>query len=59
MPVKPAIEVLMAGGYTGKYCIVDLGSNKIEVIEPGEAFYKKYLAGYGRSIMSIIIIFEK
>ncbi|MFO7665852.1 MAG: aldehyde ferredoxin oxidoreductase family protein [Desulfobacterales bacterium] len=47
MPVGPAIEVLMAGGFTGKYCIVDLGSGQIDTVEPGEAFYKKYLAGYG------------
>lgn len=40
-------EVIMAGGFTGKYCVVDLGSGKVETVEPGEAFYKKYLAGYG------------
>lgn len=37
----------MAGGYMGKYCIVDLGSGKTEVVEPGDQFYKKYLSGYG------------
>lgn len=37
----------MAGGFAGKYCVVDLGSGKIEAVEPGEAFYKKYLGGYG------------
>jgi aldehyde:ferredoxin oxidoreductase len=37
----------MAGGYTGKYCIIDLGSQAVETVEPGEAFYRKYLSGYG------------
>ena len=37
----------MAGGYTGKYCIVDLGSQAVEIVEPGDAFYRKYLSGYG------------
>lgn len=37
----------MPGGFTGKYCIVDLTKGTTEVIEPGEEFYKKYLSGYG------------
>ncbi len=37
----------MAGGYTGKYCIIDLESQKVETVEPGDAFYRKYLSGYG------------
>ena len=37
----------MAGGYTGKYCIVDLSSGRTEIIEPGDEFYRKYLSGYG------------
>jgi aldehyde:ferredoxin oxidoreductase len=37
----------MAGGYTGKYCIVDLSRATTEVVEPDEAFYRKYLGGYG------------
>jgi aldehyde:ferredoxin oxidoreductase len=37
----------MSGGYTGKYAVVDLTTAKSEVFEPGEAFYKKYLSGYG------------
>ena len=37
----------MAGGYTGKYCIVDLSNQTTEVVEPDEAFYQKFLAGYG------------
>ena len=37
----------MAGGYTGKYCIVDLNSGNTEIIEPGDEFYRKYLGGYG------------
>ena len=37
----------MTGGYTGKYCIIDLGSRSVEVVEPGDAFYRKYLSGYG------------
>jgi aldehyde:ferredoxin oxidoreductase len=41
------MEVDMAGGYTGKYCIVDLSSGTTEVVEPGDAFYRKFLAGYG------------
>ncbi|MDX2448680.1 MAG: aldehyde ferredoxin oxidoreductase family protein [Desulfobacterales bacterium] len=37
----------MAGGYMGKYCIIDLGSQAVETIEPGDDFYRKYLSGYG------------
>ena len=37
----------MAGGYTGKYCIVDLSNNTSEVVEPDETFYQKFLGGYG------------
>ena len=37
----------MAGGYTGKYCIVDLSSRTVEVVAPDEAFYRKFLGGYG------------
>jgi len=37
----------MAGGYTGRYCIVNLTEGKSEVFEPGEEFYQKFLAGYG------------
>ncbi len=37
----------MAGGYMGKYCIVDLSRAATEVVEPDEAFYRKYLSGYG------------
>jgi len=37
----------MLNGVTGKYCIIDLSSGQTEVVEPGEAFYKKYLSGYG------------
>jgi aldehyde:ferredoxin oxidoreductase len=37
----------MDGGYRGKYCIVDLGSGKTEVVEPGDRFYQKYLSGHG------------
>ena len=37
----------MAGGYTGKYCIVDLGTGKTEIVEPDDGFYRKYLSGYG------------
>ena len=35
----------MAGGYTGKYCIVDLSNQTTEVVAPDEAFYQKFLAG--------------
>ena len=37
----------MAGGYTGKYCIIDLSSKTIEEVEPDDAFYRKFLGGYG------------
>jgi aldehyde:ferredoxin oxidoreductase len=37
----------MAGGYTGKYAIVDLTNSTTEVVEPEEAFYQKFLSGYG------------
>ena len=37
----------MAGAYTGKYCIVDLSNGNTEIVEPGDAFYRKYLSGYG------------
>jgi aldehyde:ferredoxin oxidoreductase len=37
----------MAGGYMGKYCIVNLSNGTTEVVEPDEAFYQKYLSGYG------------
>lgn len=37
----------MSNGFTGKYCIVNLTTKAIEVVEPGDAFYQKYLSGYG------------
>ena len=37
----------MAGGYTGKYCIIDLSSKTTEVVEPNDGFYRKFLGGYG------------
>lgn len=37
----------MAGGYTGKYAIIDLDTGSTEVITPGEDFYRAYLGGYG------------
>ncbi|MBW2365578.1 MAG: hypothetical protein JRF25_11065 [Deltaproteobacteria bacterium] len=37
----------MAGGYMGKYCIINLSNGKTEVVEPDDAFYQKYLSGYG------------
>jgi len=37
----------MAGGYAGKYCIVNLSDATTEVVTPDEAFYQKYLSGYG------------
>ena len=40
-------EQIMAGGYVGKYCIIDLTTQKTEVVKPGDEFYQKYLAGYG------------
>ncbi len=37
----------MAGGYTGKYLIVNLTDGSSKEIKPDETFYKKYLSGYG------------
>ena len=37
----------MLNGVTGKYCIVDLSTGETEIVAPGEAFYRKYLSGYG------------
>ena len=37
----------MLNGVMGKYCMIDLSTGKTEIVEPGEAFYKKYLSGYG------------
>ncbi len=37
----------MPGGYTGKYCIVDLSSGTTEIVQPEAEFYRKYLGGYG------------
>ena len=37
----------MAGAYMGKYCIIDLNTGQTEAVEPGDAFYQKYLSGYG------------
>ncbi|MBU2511133.1 aldehyde ferredoxin oxidoreductase family protein [bacterium] len=37
----------MAGGFMGKYCVIDLTKQKTEVVELEEDFYKKYLSGYG------------
>ncbi len=42
-----ALEVHMTSGVTGQYCIVDLSSQTIEVVAPGDDFYRKYLSGYG------------
>jgi len=37
----------MAGGVVGRYCVIDLSSQNIEIVEPGESFYQKYMTGYG------------
>jgi aldehyde:ferredoxin oxidoreductase len=37
----------MGGGFVGKYCIVNLSTRKTETVKLNEAFYKKYLSGYG------------
>ena len=37
----------MAGGFMGKYCVIDLTKQKTEVVTLEEDFYKKYLSGYG------------
>jgi len=37
----------MAGGYMGKYCVIDLAKKKTEVVELEDEFYRKYLGGYG------------
>jgi aldehyde:ferredoxin oxidoreductase len=44
----------MAGGFTGKYCVVDLSNGTTEVVRPGEAFYVKYLSGYGLGVAAIL-----
>ncbi|MCG8338404.1 MAG: aldehyde ferredoxin oxidoreductase family protein [Proteobacteria bacterium] len=46
----------MAGGFMGKYCVIDLTKQKAETIELEEDFYKKYLSGYG---LGAAIITEK
>lgn len=38
----------MAGGYTGKYCIVDSSTGKTEIVKPEDGIYRKYLSGDGR-----------
>jgi aldehyde:ferredoxin oxidoreductase len=37
----------MAGGFVGRYAVVDLSRGQSEIVAPGEAFYRKYLSGYG------------
>jgi aldehyde:ferredoxin oxidoreductase len=37
----------MPGGFIGKYGVVDLTKGSTEAFELKEAFYKKYLSGYG------------
>ncbi len=37
----------MPGGYTGKYCVVNLTDGTTETVEPPDEFYRKYLSGYG------------
>jgi len=37
----------MAGGYMGRYCVIDLTFQTIETVEPDDGFYQKYLSGYG------------
>ncbi|MEW6440042.1 MAG: aldehyde ferredoxin oxidoreductase family protein [bacterium] len=34
-------------GFMGKYLVVHLGDGSTEKIEPGDAFYRQYLGGYG------------
>ena len=37
----------MTGGAAGKYAIIDLSSGNVEEVTPDDAFYRKYLTGYG------------
>jgi aldehyde:ferredoxin oxidoreductase len=37
----------MAGGYIGKYAIVDLSSGSTETVGLSDGFYKKFIGGYG------------
>jgi aldehyde:ferredoxin oxidoreductase len=37
----------MAGGYVGKYCVINLSDQSTKEVELGDDFYRKYLAGYG------------
>jgi aldehyde:ferredoxin oxidoreductase len=46
----------MAGGYMGKYLVVNLSDGTTESVELSEDFYKKYLTGYG---MGAAIIAER
>jgi aldehyde:ferredoxin oxidoreductase len=41
------VEVKDMNGYTGKILRVDLSSGRIEVEEPPESFYRRYLGGNG------------
>lgn len=40
-------EMTMPGGFIGRYCVIDLTKASTEVFQLQEAFYKKYLCGYG------------
>ncbi len=37
----------MISGYMGKLLWVDLSSGKIQVEQPDDEFYRKYIGGYG------------
>ncbi|MDQ1336256.1 MAG: aldehyde:ferredoxin oxidoreductase [Thermodesulfobacteriota bacterium] len=37
----------MPGGYTGRYCVVNLTDGTTETVEPPDEFYRKYLSGVG------------
>lgn len=37
----------MAGGYVGRYGVVDLTNGRVEEVQPEETVYRKFLGGYG------------
>lgn len=37
----------MAGGYMGRYCVIDLTRKKAEIVDLDDDFYRKFLSGYG------------
>jgi aldehyde:ferredoxin oxidoreductase len=53
-PITPISEELMPNGYNGKILHVDLTKGTLEVEEPKEAFYRKYLGGSAMGMYYIL-----